>query len=329
MHAPSLPETPLISLRNVAVTYPGGRGKLWRPAPPFRAIDNISFDVAPGETLGIVGESGSGKSTIGRAILGRIKPAEGHVLFRGEEIGNLSREALRQLRQHIQPVLQDPYSSLNPRMRIGEIISEPILVHETRSDTASMRQRVADLLDLVGLPADFINRHPAGLSGGQRQRVGIARALAARPDFIVADEPVSALDVSIRAQIVNLFQDLQKQLGVAYLFIAHDLAVVRHIAHRVAVVYAGNIVEIGESRQLYAAPRHPYTRALLDAVPIPDPSRRAATITTVQGELDLGAPAKGCRFAPRCSLATEQCRNEAPALNGPITHQWACWNSPV
>ncbi|WP_051231262.1 ABC transporter ATP-binding protein [Kaistia adipata] len=318
---------PLVEARGLSVSYAVPRAAFWQQKPaPFRAVEGIDFSIGHGETLGIVGESGSGKSTIGRALLGRVPLSAGSARFRGEDISGLSGGAMRRTRRHIQAVMQDPYASLNPRMRVTDIIAEPLVVHGIARG-AEARARVDELLDLVGLPPDAGQRHPGTFSGGQRQRIGIARALAMEPAFIVADEPVSALDVSVRAQIVNLFRDLQEKLGVSYLFIAHDLAIVRHVSHRIAVVYAGRIVEMSARDDLYTTPIHPYTQALLDAVPVPDPRKRRTGRATVRGE--LGAiPAAGCRFAPRCPLASEQCRREAPPLlERAPGHRAACWNA--
>lgn len=316
---------PLVVADRLGVRYPVPRQSIFRRAPDFVALDDVSFTIASGETLGVVGESGSGKSTIGRALLGRLRPSSGRVIFDGRDLSTLGSEELRQLTRQIQPVFQDPYGSLNPRMTVAQIVGEPLLVHGI-AQGAEARERVDALLERVGLPRDTGNRHPGTFSGGQRQRIGIARALAAEPRFIVADEPVSALDVSIRAQIANLFRDLQEQLGLAYLFIAHDLAVVRYVSHRIAVVYAGRIVELAPREAIYRTPRHPYTRALLDAVPSPDPRRRHRP-TSVRGE--LGArPETGCAFAPRCPLADARCRAEAPPLTQTDGgHLAACWHA--
>ncbi len=270
-------EAPLVEVRNLSVHYPIGRRGLFAKREILKAVDGVSFDIWPGETLGLVGESGSGKTTTGRAILRAVPPTAGSIKFDGQEITSLGREPLRRLRRDMQIIFQDPYSSLNPRMTVQDIVAEPLIVHGIETNPDRLRERVARLLELVGLPADAAERHPHAFSGGQRQRVGIARALTLEPRFIIADEPVSALDVSIRAQVVNLMQDLQAQLGLTYLFIAHDLAVVRHIADRVAIMKAGQIIEIGPVDEVYANPMEDYTRALLDAVPeIGDPPARAA-----------------------------------------------------
>ena len=270
-----------------------------------RAVDGVSFDLSAGETLALVGESGCGKSTLGRLILRLIEPSEGEVHFGGVKLTGLSLEAMRALRQRMQIVFQDPYGSLSPRRTIAEIIAEPLEVFGLASTRAERREKVANLLEQVGLSPSVMDRHPRQFSGGQRQRIGIARAIAGDPDFIVADEPVSALDVSVQAQIINLMQDLQEQRRLAYLFIAHDLAVVRHIADRVAVMYLGRIVEIGGKEAIYRTPHHPYTQALLSAAPEPDPDRTSRQII-LQG--DVPSPTnmpRGCAFAGRCPIATE------------------------
>jgi oligopeptide/dipeptide ABC transporter ATP-binding protein len=267
---------PLVQVENLSVRFPIGKQRLFGSGSYATAVDDVSFQVFPGETLGLVGESGSGKTTTGRAILGAAPISGGRVLFDGQDVGGLKASALRRLRRDMQLIFQDPYSSLNPRMTVAQIVAEPLVVHGLERDPAALDARVAELLDLVGLPPDAAERHPHAFSGGQRQRVGIARALALEPRLIIADEPVSALDVSIRAQVVNLMQDLQARLGLTYLFIAHDLAVVRHIADRVAIMQAGKIVEIGPVEQVYSDPQHPYTRALLASVPeIGDPAPAA------------------------------------------------------
>ncbi len=279
-----------------------------------RAVDGVSFSVQRGETLAVVGESGCGKSTLGRLLLRLIEPSDGQVFFEGRDLRALSGRELRDMRRHAQMVFQDPYGSLSPRRTVAQIVAEPLEVFGLAGGRRALRDRVAELLTQVGLPASAMDRHPRSFSGGQRQRIGIARAIAAGPSFIVADEPVSALDVSVQAQIVNLLQDLQEQRGFSYLFIAHDLAVVRHIADRVAVMYLGRIVEIGEKRQIYAAPQHPYTQALLSAVPQPDPDARRRRIVL---EGDVPSPSRipaGCSFHTRCPLAQEVCRRERPAL---------------
>ena len=328
---PNAQETdPLVKVEKLTVHFDVGRSGFWgQNRLVVHAVDNISFDIYPGETLGLVGESGSGKSTTGRAILRRIPVESGRIYFQGRDITDIQEQALRPLRRHMQLVFQDPYASLNPRLRIIDIVAEPLIVHGIIKNTRAAVDRVAELLELVGLPPDAGGRYPHAFSGGQRQRVGIARALALNPEFIVADEPVSALDVSIRAQVVNLMQDLQEELGLTYFFIAHDLAVVRHISNRIAIMYAGKIVEIAGRDAIYESPIHPYTEALLSAVPVPDPKvQKARQRIALAGEVPnpLNPPA-GCRFETRCPYASEPCRKEEPPLaeRNP-GHFTACWN---
>ncbi len=317
--------TALLEVENLAKHYPMRRGLVMsRTVGTVRAVDGIGFGVARGETLALVGESGCGKSTTARLALRLIEPTTGAVRFEGQDITTLRGAALRALRRRMQIVFQDPFASLNPRMTVGEILEEPLLVHAI-GDRAARRDRVAELLGLVGLAPYQAGRYPHEFSGGQRQRVGIARALAVEPALVVCDEPVSALDVSIQAQVVNLLKDLQQRLGLSYLFIAHDLAVVKHVADRVAVMYLGRIVEVGPKERVFANPRHPYTRVLLSAIPRPDPHRRLAR--QVPGG-DVPSPANippGCRFNTRCAFVIDRCRTEDPALR-PIepSHLSAC-----
>jgi peptide/nickel transport system ATP-binding protein len=320
---------PQVAVEGLSVRFPGGRAGFWGGMPrEVHAVDDVSFDVAPGETLGLVGESGSGKTTIGRAILRRAPIAAGRIRFAGRDITAAAGEDLRRLRRHMQPIFQDPYASLNPRMTVLDLVAEPLIVHGLVRDRAAAAERVAALLARVGLPRDALERYPHAFSGGQRQRIVIARALALGPSFIVADEPVSALDVSIRAQVVNLLQDLQRELGLAYLFIAHDLGVVQHISDRIAILYGGRLVEIGPAAAIYAEPLHPYTESLLSAVPIPDPrlERRRRRIVLKGDAPNPLDPPPGCRFQGRCPEAIERCRVETPPLAEKRPgHRSACW----
>ena len=306
--------TALLEVENLAKHYPMQRGLfLSRTVGTVKAVDGVGFSLARGETLALVGESGCGKSTTARLVLRLIEPTAGTVRFEGRDITTLDGSELRKLRRRMQIVFQDPFASLNPRMTVGDILAEPLVVHGI-GDAAQRRARVAELLDLVGLAPYHATRYPHEFSGGQRQRVGIARALAVEPALVVCDEPVSALDVSIQAQVVNLLKDLQARLGLSYLFIAHDLAVVKHVADRVAVMYLGRIVEVGPKAQVFANPRHPYTRLLLAAIPRPDPHRRLGR--QIPGG-DVPSPANipsGCRFHTRCPFAIDRCRTEDPAM---------------
>ena len=317
-------DTPLIEVENIKKHYPVRSGLWGRVRASVKAVDGVSLKIMEGETLGVVGESGCGKATLGRLLLRLVEATEGSVVFQGRDVLNLGTREMRELRKSMQIIFQDPYSSLNPRMTVGSIIGEALKIHEL-VPPERIEVRVAELMELVGLQPSYERRYPHEFSGGQRQRIGIARALAVEPKFIVADEPVSALDVSIQAQIINLLQDLQRDLGLTYLFIAHDLSVVRHISDRIAVMYLGRIVELADRDELYAHPSHPYTKALLSAVPVPEPG--AATQRVVL-EGDVPNPASvpsGCPFHPRCPEKRDRCTRTVPQLvdleNG---HQTAC-----
>jgi len=306
--------------------FPIRSGLLQRETGRVRAVEDVSFSIGRGETLALVGESGCGKTTVARCILRALPPTAGAIRFSPEpgttiDLAPLSRRALRPLRRHMQMIFQDPYASLNPRMLVGDIIAEPLLVNGVAA--GARRARVRELLDLVGLPALARTRFPHAFSGGQRQRIGIARALALAPTLMVADEPVSALDVSVQAQIINLLLDLQDRLGLSMLFVAHDLGVVRHVSDRVAVMYVGRIVEIAPTAALYGHPRHPYTEALLAAVPKPDPALRDATSAPAGEVADPANPPPGCAFHPRCPYAVARCRSELPALTETAPGSWS------
>ena len=305
----------MVQVRNLKMHFPVYSGLLRRRSGEVKAVDGVSFDIPEGETLGLVGESGCGKSTCGRAMLRLYEPTEGQVVINGHDVTAVQPEALRQLRPAMQMVFQDPQASLNPRMTVASIIGEPLVEH-TKQGKAEQRDRIYELLDQVGLNRNFANRYPHEFSGGQRQRIGIARALALNPKFIVCDEPIAALDVSIQAQVVNLLEGLQQRLGLTYLFISHDLSMVRHIANRVAVMYLGRIVELADRDALYEDPKHPYSQALLSAVPEPDPqleSTRQRIVLT--GDVPSPSnPPKGCAFSTRCSKVMPHCRVSAPAL---------------
>jgi oligopeptide transport system ATP-binding protein len=316
---------PLLEVHDLVMHFPVGGGMFSKPAGVVRAIDGVSFNVRKGETLGLVGESGCGKTTTGRCILQLERPTSGRIVFEGIDMVTLDAAELRAVRRRVQVIFQDPYSSLNPRMTVGQILAEPLKVHRIVPDKGERELRVRELLVQVGLLPQHAARYPHQLSGGQRQRVGIARALATEPALIVCDEPVSALDVSIQAQIINLLEELQSRLGLTYLFIAHDLSVVRHISDRVAVMYLGKIAELADRNALYEEPLHPYTQALLSAVPIPDPKIEAKRKRmVVRGEVPSPLnPPSGCVFHPRCPIAVARCSAEVPKLREIRPGHWA------
>ncbi|WP_460069138.1 ABC transporter ATP-binding protein [Streptomyces sp. YKOK-I1] len=327
---------PILQVSGLYKHYPLTRGVLFKKrVGSVKAVDGVDFALGKGETLGIVGESGCGKSTVAKLLVSLERPTRGRIRYKGEDITRLSGRALKAVRRNIQMVFQDPYTSLNPRMTVGDIVGEPYEIHPEAAPKGDRRRRVRELLDVVGLNPEHINRYPHQFSGGQRQRIGIARGLALRPEVIVADEPVSALDVSVQAQVVNLLDRLQAEFELSYLFIAHDLSVVRHISDRVGVMYLGRIVEIGSDEQIYDRPTHPYTQALLSAVPVPDPEarvRRERIILTGDVPSPTDVPS-GCRFRTRCWKARERCAQEVPVLavpeplrdlGGPAAHASAC-----
>ncbi len=305
----------LVDVRDLKMHFPLTRGIIQRVVGYVRAVDGISFSIERGQTLGLVGESGSGKTTIGRTIVRLYKPTSGQILFENQDLAKLEGEALRQMRRRVQMVFQDPFASLNPRFTIGSLIAEPMHIYGVASKD-EIRGRALELLRVVGLRSEYIDRYPHEFSGGQRQRIAVARALAINPEFVVADEPVSALDVSVRAQVLNLLQRLQQQFNLTYLFVSHDLSVVRHVANRIAVMYLGKIVELSDRDELYAAPKHPYTKALLSAIPIPDPQiekRRQRIILSGDLPSPINIPS-GCRFHTRCPMAQQICREVEPAF---------------
>lgn len=306
-------QQPLLEVKGLKMHFPVKEGVFMRTGKYNRAVDGVSFSIAPGETLGLVGESGCGKSTLGRCITRLYQPTEGHILFRGTDISRLSRRAIMPFRRDIQMIFQDPMESLNSRHTVGDILEEPLIVQKM-GNSAWRQQRVRELLDLVGLPARSVTRYPFEFSGGQRQRIGIARSIALNPQLIVCDEPVSALDVSIQSQILNLLIDLQRELKLSYLFIAHDLAVVKHISDRIAIMYLGKIVESGSGEQIYHAAQHPYTQSLISAIPVPDPHHKSQRVV-LHGDVPSPInPPSGCSFHTRCPRATAICSEQAPQL---------------
>ncbi|CAL9550255.1 ABC transporter ATP-binding protein [Streptomyces albus] len=317
---------PILEVRDLVKHFPLSQGILFkRQVGAVKAVDGISFDLYPGETLGIVGESGCGKSTVAKLLMNLEQPTSGTIRYKGEDITKLSGRALKAVRRNIQMVFQDPYTSLNPRMTVGDIIGEPFDIHPEVAPKGDRRRKVQELLDVVGLNPEYINRYPHQFSGGQRQRIGIARGLALRPEIIVADEPVSALDVSVQAQVVNLMERLQDEFGLSYMFIAHDLSVVRHISDRVGVMYLGKLAEIGTDEEIYEHPTHPYTQALLSAVPVPDPEAEGKRERIVlEGDVPSPAnPPSGCRFRTRCWKAEQRCADEVPLLAVPSLYEKA------
>lgn len=326
--------SPILSVRGLKVYFPIHSGKLFTPPIPLKAVDDVSFDLYGGETLGIVGESGCGKSTLGRGALQLLEPTAGEVIWLGNHLEGLQSKEMIRYRKELQIIFQDPLASLNPRMTIGDIIAEPLTVHHPELSVAERKERVAEILEQVGLLPLMINRYPHEFSGGQCQRIGIARAMILKPKLIVCDEPVSALDVSIQAQIINLIQSLQKSFDLSLIFISHDLSIVRHISHRIMVLYLGNVMEVADKLDLYDSPKHPYTKALISAVPIPDPDQEKNKRRIVlQGDLPSPlSPPSGCVFRTRCPIAQEVCSREKPLLQEIApNHQVAChfWDSEI
>lgn len=306
--------TPLLKVENVTKSFPIHGGIFSREIASVKAVQGISFEINKGETLGLVGESGCGKSTLGRCLIRLHDTTSGKISYNGKDITHIQGEELREMRKKMQIIFQDPFASLNPRMTIGSILEEPLIIHNLFDSAKDRQDRIHELIDLVGLRREHLNRYPHEFSGGQRQRVGIARSLAVNPELIVCDEPVSALDVSIQAQVINLLMDLQQKLGLTYIFIAHDLKVVEHVSTKVAVMYLGKIVEMAEAEELYRNPKHPYTRALMSAIPVPDPNHKEERIILTGDVPSPINPPTGCHFHPRCPMAIEDCKTIVPPL---------------
>ncbi|MBQ4240832.1 MAG: dipeptide ABC transporter ATP-binding protein [Oscillospiraceae bacterium] len=306
-------EQPILKVNNIKTHFDVTKG-IFSPKQIVKAVDGVSFEIKHNETFGLVGESGCGKSTLGRTIVKLYDPVEGNIEFEGKDISNIKGDELKAFRKNVQMIFQDPYASLNPRMTVGEIIKEPMIIHKIYDTDEEREARAVELLKIVGLKPDHIRRYPQEFSGGQRQRIGVARALAVNPKFIVCDEPISALDVSIQAQVVNLLKNIQEEMGLSYLFIAHDLSMVKYISDEIGVMYLGHIVELGPSNDVYYRPLHPYTQALLSAIPVPDPdTAKSKSRIVLEGEIPSPInPPKGCPFCTRCSKATERCRNQVP-----------------
>ncbi|MGZ3772901.1 MAG: ABC transporter ATP-binding protein [Pseudobdellovibrionaceae bacterium] len=306
--------TPLLKVENLTKSFPIFGGLFSREVASVKAVQGVSFELKKGETLGLVGESGCGKSTLGRCLIRLHDTTSGNIIYNGKDITHIKGEELRDMRKKMQIIFQDPFASLNPRMTIGSILEEPLIIHNLYNSAKDRQDRIHELIDLVGLRREHLNRYPHEFSGGQRQRVGIARALAVNPELIVCDEPVSALDVSIQAQVINLLMELQQKLGLTYIFIAHDLKVVEHVSNKVAVMYLGKIVEMAEAEELYRNPKHPYTKALMSAIPVPDPRRRDERIILTGDVPSPINPPTGCHFHPRCPSAIEDCKTKVPTL---------------